>query len=62
MESPGRLADVISSYLMLKQEKKQELLEAYDVLKRLEKLLIIINNEIDILKLEKKIGIKVKIK
>lgn len=60
MESPGRLADVISSYLMLKQEKKQELLEAYDVLTRLEKLLIIINNEIDILKLEKKIGIKVK--
>lgn len=60
MESPGRLADVISSYLMLKQEKKQELLEAYDVLERLEKLLIIINNEIDILKLEKKIGIKVK--
>ena len=60
MESPGRLADVISSYLMLKQDKKQELLEAYDVLKRLEKLLIIINNEIDILKIEKKIGIKVK--
>jgi ATP-dependent Lon protease len=59
-ESPGRLADIVSSYLMLKQEKKQELLEAFDVSKRLEQLLIIINNEVEILKIEKKIGIRVK--
>lgn len=59
-ESPGRLADVISSYLALKQEVKQELLESYDVQLRLEKLLEIINNEIDILKIERKIGNKVK--
>ena len=60
IESPGRFADVVSSYLILKQEKKQELLEAYDATERLEKLLIVLNNEIDVLKVERKIGIKVK--
>lgn len=60
IESPGRLSDVISSYLMLKMEKRQELLEAFDIAERLEKLLIVLNNEIDILKLERKIGVKVK--
>jgi len=60
LESPGRLADVISSYLMLKADKKQELLEAYDANERLEKLLLFLNNELDILRIEKKIGVKVK--
>jgi ATP-dependent Lon protease len=60
IENPGRLADVISSYLMLKMEAKQELLEADDIPYRLEKLLILLNNELDILKLERKIGVKVK--
>ncbi len=60
MEAPGRLADVVSSYLMLKQDKKQELLEASDVIKRLDNILLILVSEIDILKIEKKIGTKVK--
>lgn len=62
IDEPGRLADVVSSYLMLKQDKKQELLEAIDPQERLEKLLVFLNNEIDILKVEKKIGNKVKSK
>lgn len=60
MEDPGMLADVVSSYLNLKQEKKQELLEITDVLDRLEKVLIILKSEIEILNIEKKIGVKVK--
>ena len=60
LNSPGRLADVVSSYLMLKQESKQELIEAYDVEERLEKLLEILINEIDILKIRKKNRIKSK--
>jgi ATP-dependent Lon protease len=60
LESPGRLADVISSFLMLKGETKQELIEAHDAKDRLEKLLIVLNNEVDILKIERKIGAKVK--
>jgi len=62
IEGPGRLADVISSYLMLRSEKKQELLEAYNIIERLEKLLVVINNEIEILNIERKIGNKVKSK
>ncbi|MBC2579818.1 endopeptidase La [Clostridium sp. DJ247] len=60
IESPGRLADIVSSYLMLKQESKQELLDMNNVQDRLQKLLDILVNEIDILKLERKIGVKVK--
>jgi ATP-dependent Lon protease len=62
LESPGRFSDVVSSYLMLKQDKKQDLLESFDVYIRLTKLLEIIRNEVDIIKLEKKIGVKVKSK
>lgn len=62
LENPGRFSDVVSSYLMLKQDKKQELLEAFDVHLRLTKLLEILKNEVDIIKLEKKIGVKVKSK
>jgi ATP-dependent Lon protease len=62
IDSPGRLSDVASSYLMLKQESKQELLETFDIQKRLQMLLNILANEVDILRLERKIGIKVKTK
>jgi ATP-dependent Lon protease len=62
LESPGRLADIVSSYLMLKADKKQELLEAFDVSERIEKLLVMVNHEIEILKIERKIGVRVKSK
>ncbi len=60
IEEPGKLGDVITSYLALRQESKQELLEAINPIDRLKKLLIIITREIDILKIERKIGMKVK--
>lgn len=60
IEDPGMLADVISSYVYLKQPQKQELLEAFDSNKRLEKLLGMVTYELDILKIERKIGVKVK--
>ena len=60
IDNHGRLADTISSYLMLKQEKKQELLECCEIEERLQKVLAVLVNEIEILKLERKIGIKVK--
>jgi ATP-dependent Lon protease len=60
IEDVGKLADIITSYLALKQDIRQELLEAVDPVERLNKLLEIMAKEIDILKIEKKIGIKVK--
>ncbi|NFV13616.1 endopeptidase La [Clostridium sporogenes] len=60
LEEPGRIADVIGSYININQEQKQELIGIVDSKERLEKILIIINEEIEILKIERKIGIKVK--
>ncbi len=60
IENPGRFADTVSSYLMLKQDKRQELIETYNIEDRLKKLLDLLINEVDILKIEKKIGINVK--
>lgn len=60
IEEPGRLADVITSHLSLKIKDKQEILELIDVRKRLEKLLDILNNEREVLELERKINQRVK--
>lgn len=60
IDEPGRLADVITSHLSLKIKDKQEILETIDVRKRLEKLLDILNNEREVLELERKINQRVK--
>lgn len=60
IEDPGRFCDTVASYLMLKPEDKQDLLVMLNVKERLEKLLVIINKELEIAKIEKKIGTKVK--
>ncbi|KEF39503.1 ATP-dependent proteinase [Schinkia azotoformans MEV2011] len=60
IEGPGRMADIISSHLSLKIKEKQDILETLDVKERLEKMIVLINNEKEILNLEKKIGQRVK--
>lgn len=60
IEEPGRLADVICSHLPLKLKDKQEILETVSVQDRLEKLLTLLNNEQEVLELERKIGQRVK--
>ncbi|KPH77126.1 MULTISPECIES: endopeptidase La [Bacillaceae] len=60
IEEPGRLADIIASYLSLKVKEKQEILEIQDVKKRIKKLIQYISNEKKVLDLEKKIGQRVK--
>ncbi|MBR0575804.1 endopeptidase La [Proteiniclasticum sp. BAD-10] len=60
IHEPGRFADTVASYLMLKPEDKQVLLESLNIMDRLEKLLVIINKELEIAKIEKRIGTKVK--
>ncbi|GFR39079.1 Lon protease [Insulibacter thermoxylanivorax] len=60
IEEPGRLADVICSHLPLKLKDKQEILEIVDVRQRLEHLLKLLNNEQEVLELERKIGQRVK--
>lgn len=60
LEEPGRLADVIASHLSLKIKDKQAILETVNVRERLEKILTILNNEKEVLELERKIGQRVK--
>ncbi|MCB1984990.1 MAG: LON peptidase substrate-binding domain-containing protein, partial [Nitrosomonas sp.] len=60
IDEAGRLADTIAAYLPLKLEQKQEVLEIFDVTKRLEHLLGLLETELDILQVEKRIRGRVK--
>jgi ATP-dependent Lon protease len=60
IDEPGRLADVITSHLPLKLADKQKILETIDIKERLETLLQIMNNEREVLELERKISQRVK--
>ena len=60
IEEPGRLADVIASYITLDLENKQKILEAFNPEDRLETLEVILQEEIEILKIEEKISERVK--
>ncbi|MGM9570872.1 MAG: endopeptidase La [bacterium] len=55
VEDPGRLADLIASYLMLRPSEKQAILESIEAEVRLQKLSAILAREMEILELEKKI-------
>ncbi|HRK02906.1 MAG TPA: endopeptidase La, partial [Oligoflexia bacterium] len=60
VEDPSRLADIIVAHLNLKIEDKQEILEVSDAGKRLEKLLSLMQGEIEILQVERRIRTRVK--
>ncbi|WP_413379318.1 endopeptidase La [Alkalihalobacillus sp. 1P02AB] len=60
ISEPSRLADVVSANLPLKLSEKQQLLEITSVKDRLIHLIQILNNEQEVLGLEKKIGQRVK--
>jgi ATP-dependent Lon protease len=60
IEEPGRLADMIASYLPLKMSGKQEVLEIFDTKERLEWLVNRLHNEQEVLDMEKKINSRVK--
>ena len=60
IESASRLSDTIAAHLPLKLEQKQQILENLDVPARLEQLLGLLETEIDILQVEKRIRGRVK--
>lgn len=60
IEDPGRLADVIASYMDLKIESYQRILETFDFYKRLEELYKILHEEIELLRIEEKINQRVR--
>ena len=60
IDDAGRLADTIAAHLPLKLEQKQEVLEIFDVRTRLEHLLGLLEAELDIMQVEKRIRGRVK--
>ncbi len=60
IEEPGRLADTIAAHMALKVEEKQNILEMEGPRERLEHLMGLIEGEIDILQIEKRIRGRVK--
>jgi ATP-dependent Lon protease len=60
IDGAGRLSDTIAAHLPLKLEQKQQILENFNVQSRLEQLLGLLETEIDILQVEKRIRGRVK--
>jgi ATP-dependent Lon protease len=60
IDEPGRLVDTIAAHMSLKLEEKQKILEIEDVRSRLEQMLGMVEEEIDILQVEKRIRTRIK--
>jgi len=56
----GKFSDTVAAHLMVKLEDKQELLETVDVVERMEAVLAVLEAEIEILQIERKIRSRVK--
>ena len=60
IDDPSRLADTITAHMSLKMDEKQKMLETFDTKERLEKIINLIEAELDVLSVEKKIRGRVK--
>ena len=60
IEEAARLADTMAAHMPLKLAEKQKVLEMQDVVERLEYLMALMEGEIDLLQVEKKIRTRVK--
>ena len=60
IDEPGVLADIVSSNLNIQPDEKQELLETYETTERMEKVIALLNKEIQVLELSNKIQSEVK--
>ena len=60
LKTSARLADMLAAHLVTDVEQQQDLLETFDPLDRLEKICVIMGNEIEILELESTIRSRVR--
>ncbi|MFZ2312308.1 MAG: endopeptidase La, partial [Methylobacter sp.] len=60
IDDPSRLADTMAAHMALKVNEKQAILETADIAKRLENLMTLMEGEVDLLEMEKKIRVRVK--
>jgi ATP-dependent Lon protease len=57
---PGMLADIVANLLDVKTEDKQDLLETFDLKRRLDKVLELLGERVGVLRISKEIGEKTK--
>ncbi len=60
IEQPGRLADTVAAHMALKLSEKQKVLEITEVRRRIEHVLALIEGEMEVLQIEKRIRGRVK--
>jgi ATP-dependent Lon protease len=60
IKTPARLSDMLAAHLVTDTHQQQDLLETFDPLERLEKICVIMGNEIEILELESTIRSRVR--
>ncbi len=60
IEQPGRLADTVAAHMSLKLDQKQSVLEIDSVRQRFEHVMALIESEVDMLQIEKRIRGRVK--
>jgi ATP-dependent Lon protease len=60
IDDPSRLADTMAAHMTLKVSDKQAILESADIENRLENLMTLMEGEVDLLEMEKKIRVRVK--
>ncbi len=60
IDEPGVLADIVSSNLNIPPDEKQDLLETFDTRERMDKVIALLNKEIQVLELSNKIQTEVK--
>ena len=60
IDEPGRLVDTMAAHMALKIEQKQEILEIIELPARVERVLALLDAEIDLLQVEKRIRGRVK--
>lgn len=60
LKTPARLSDMLAAHMVTDPQQQQELLETFDPLERLDKITVIMGNEIEILELESTIRNRVR--
>ena len=62
IEAPAVLADIVANLIDAKNEDKQDVLETFDLVKRLDKVIALLSARLEVLKLSKEIGEKTRAK
>jgi len=55
IDNPGQLADLVAGFLDIKPQQKQEVLEIFDVQRRLDRVLDLLSHQVEVLKLSRQV-------